>query len=422
MNTIMCLTSLGNYAINMCMSVNKVEKRVCVFCGCEWDASIYTPSVSCKKCRVKERNLRELYITTCQMCGTLFSTSSDAILCRSCASTLRHSHSEEYTCCRCGKRAIILKDGLCSLCRKDVNNLNKKRLCAYCGKELPKGRSAKVCHACRQELETTHKSGICLECGKKYSIAGESSLFCSDTCKSAWNGKHGKTDRRVKKSAEDIEASIISFLRDNPAATQADIVKASGVSAETLVRRGVVITDIKNKMGIPGRKKSSSVFEELIFSMLSNKGFCIEREKYFTDLKDLRYLRYDFFIPELNLLVEADGQQHYCSADASVRKLYKVDCIKAHDLAKNIYAKTNKYNLLRIHYFRESDKAKVTNFNTLLDTIQCSYRETGKMELFNCWNGSELLPIPISSQAAKAEGSETIPRGSRAKQPEMEAT
>lgn len=267
----MCLTSLGNCAINARMPVNKVEKRVCVFCGCEWDASIYTPSVSCKKCRGKERNLRELHLTTCQMCGTLFSTSSDAILCRSCASALRHSYTEEYTCARCGKRAIILKDGLCSLCRKDVNNLNKKRLCAYCGKELPKGRSAKVCSACSRELETTHRSGICLECGKKYSIAGESSLFCSDTCKAAWHVKHGKTERCVKKSAEAIEASIMVFLRDNPEAAHTDIVNASGVSAETLVRRGIVITDIKNKMGIPGRKNPAVCLKNLFSAYCQTK-------------------------------------------------------------------------------------------------------------------------------------------------------
>lgn len=83
------------------------------------------------------------------------------------------------------------------------------------------------------------------------------------------------------------------------------------------------------------------------------------RQKKFDDLVSAkgRRLRYDFYLPRLNLLIEADGDQHYVEE----AKWY-TDSLFERDRLKDKYAEENGITLLRVRYkhnFRSKDLVTV---------------------------------------------------------------
>ena len=72
-------------------------------------------------------------------------------------------------------------------------------------------------------------------------------------------------------------------------------------------------------------------------------------QKRFHDLKDKTYLSYDFYLPDYNILIEYQGEQHYISKDYfGGDKQFKNQ--QKHDKLKRDYAKNNGYKLLELHY------------------------------------------------------------------------
>ena len=89
--------------------------------------------------------------------------------------------------------------------------------------------------------------------------------------------------------------------------------------------------------------------EKIISYLLTIFGISYIREKKFDDLRDVQYLRYDFYISEYNLLIEYDGKQHF----EPIKHFGGVDAYNKtveHDNIKNKYAEDNYYCLLRIKY------------------------------------------------------------------------
>lgn len=74
------------------------------------------------------------------------------------------------------------------------------------------------------------------------------------------------------------------------------------------------------------------------------------QEKRFEDCRDVKPLPFDFYLPELNLIIEYDGEQHF-------GKVYNRDyeTTKKHDEIKNQYCKDNNIYLLRIPYWKENN-------------------------------------------------------------------
>lgn len=74
-----------------------------------------------------------------------------------------------------------------------------------------------------------------------------------------------------------------------------------------------------------------------------------EREKYFTDCKRTRHLRFDFYLPQHSAIIEFDGEQHFNAIDfyGGVETLERT---QLHDAIKNAYCVTNNIHLLRIKY------------------------------------------------------------------------
>lgn len=91
--------------------------------------------------------------------------------------------------------------------------------------------------------------------------------------------------------------------------------------------------------------------EEKICKILDKVSIFYTKEKTFPDLKSDRNgcLRYDFYLPEYNRLIEYDGEQHFKDGD---KNFWKDNLIirQQHDQIKNEYALSHNIPLVRIPY------------------------------------------------------------------------
>ena len=98
-----------------------------------------------------------------------------------------------------------------------------------------------------------------------------------------------------------------------------------------------------------------SVGEECIRKYLELNKIEFVQEKRFVDCRDNKPLPFDFYLPNYNLIIEFDGQQHYepkFGEDSFVQT-------QKHDKIKNQYCKDNNINLLRIPYFESNNIEKI---------------------------------------------------------------
>lgn len=96
----------------------------------------------------------------------------------------------------------------------------------------------------------------------------------------------------------------------------------------------------------------SSKGERKIESILKRKDISFIREYKFKECKDKRPLPFDFYLPDYNICIEYQGNQHFEIYDFSHGKLSKerleeeLKEIKKRDLIKKEFCKSNKINLL----------------------------------------------------------------------------
>lgn len=91
----------------------------------------------------------------------------------------------------------------------------------------------------------------------------------------------------------------------------------------------------------------------------------IEHKAEYTVYVNNNYYRFDFYLPQYNLFIEYDGQQHYepvrfhgCNEEENQCELKK---IQEHDKIKNNYCKENNINLLRIPYWETKNIETIIN-------------------------------------------------------------
>lgn len=115
---------------------------------------------------------------------------------------------------------------------------------------------------------------------------------------------------------------------------------------------------------------SSSKGEKRVEQYLSSLDMDFTTQKTFENCKHKNKLRFDFYIPILNLCIEYDGEQHYKPIDYfGGEKDFKETQFR--DQIKTQYCKDNNINLLRIPYWE---------FNNI-ENIIC--QEIEKLKTFN---------------------------------------
>jgi hypothetical protein len=90
-----------------------------------------------------------------------------------------------------------------------------------------------------------------------------------------------------------------------------------------------------------------------VASFLESRKIAFIRQKTFIGLLCIRELKYDFYLVELNIIVEYDGEAHYKPAfgNTSEEKQANLESCQLRDNIKNEWALTNNIPLLRIPYW-----------------------------------------------------------------------
>lgn len=106
----------------------------------------------------------------------------------------------------------------------------------------------------------------------------------------------------------------------------------------------------------------SSKGELMITNYLIAHNVEYVREMKFDNCKNIFKLSFDFYLPKLNLLVEYDGIQHhkplkFFGGESAFLK------VKMNDKIKNMFAKNNSINLLRIKY------NELNNIDNILNNV-----------------------------------------------------
>lgn len=98
--------------------------------------------------------------------------------------------------------------------------------------------------------------------------------------------------------------------------------------------------------------------EYVIEQFLKDNHIFFKKEYTFDDLKSEKNypLRFDFYLPDYNLLIEYDGVQHFKDIT-----FLNSSTIQTHDKIKNQYCKENNLSLLRIPY---------TKFNNIKNILR----------------------------------------------------
>jgi len=110
--------------------------------------------------------------------------------------------------------------------------------------------------------------------------------------------------------------------------------------------------------------------EEKISELLSSYGVIFEKQKTFSDCKNRKHLRFDFYIPENKIAIEYNGIQHYEPVDI-FGGIEGFLCININDQIKQNYCRKNSIKLYTIDYDEDIEESLVHILSN--EEIVCPY-------------------------------------------------
>lgn len=100
--------------------------------------------------------------------------------------------------------------------------------------------------------------------------------------------------------------------------------------------------------GCPECRKSYSIGEGKIKKFLEKRKIQYIREYRFPDCKDIMTLPFDFYLPQKNIAIEYQGEQHYIEGS-----YYYSEKVVLHDKIKRDFCLKNGINLICIPYWED---------------------------------------------------------------------
>ena len=224
-----------------------------------------------------------------------------------------------------------------------------------------------------------HKDEWVEETGNEYFLVRPSKHLQGQGCKFDY------LESKVKYSDSDLRDKALKFK------TAAEFKRNSPLLFNSAQKRGKEFYD-KITSHFVAEKESSG--EKQIAKILVDNGLidesclvsknCLNREKIFENCintkqgKYCRPLRFDFFIPEINTIVEFDGEQHFRPSKKFGGEKFEVT--KENDQIKNEFCRKNNINLIRIHYKFPTDQVEREIMNAISDpkplTLIGNYNKT----------------------------------------------
>ena len=197
---------------------------------------------------------------------------------------------------------------------------------------------------------------ICIFCKKVYSLSYTDKHGYSHNLNTSYCSKSCSTSAQRSVTVEDLKNKAIGFVKQaEKYSTKEEICKGVGHSSKTFLKHKLSFTEINHEAGF---SKPKSAFQERVRMFLESRFENIEHEKTFSGLtgKTGHLLRVDFYIPEINTVVEADGSQHlYPNHPWGT---HKNGTVAEYDNLKNDFFEKEGICLVRIPYkrnLRESD-------------------------------------------------------------------
>ena len=118
------------------------------------------------------------------------------------------------------------------------------------------------------------------------------------------------------------------------------------------------------------RSESFSKFEVFITNILKESLISYDNEYGFDDCRGIggKRLRFDFYLPDYNTLIEYDGEQHFKPVEYFGGEEAYQNRVK-NDEIKNKYCKMHKINLIRIPYTLKEDAVKEIIINIIQNPV-----------------------------------------------------
>ena len=181
-------------------------------------------------------------------------------------------------------------------------------------------------------------------------------------------------EKKIKYSDKDILDAAKKYK------TAVEFIRGDFARFNAAGKRGRKFYDEVSAHFVPMKE---SYGEKLVAQILVNEGLipeeciakksCGSREKVFEDCtnqmegKSCRKLRFDFYLPKQNTLIEYDGEQHFIQRG---RFGSGFEALKRNDKIKNEYCRDNNIKLIRIHYKSPENELKSNLINALNSSEQ----------------------------------------------------
>lgn len=201
---------------------------------------------------------------------------------------------------------------------------------------------------------------ICKNCKKEFTptyFVGKNQIIhcCSKSCAA----QYSKTKMSISESFQSLKDRCIQEIKkQNRYLSLHELTKLVKVSSKTLNKRKLSVILLNKEAGFT---KPKSIFQNLVYTYLKEiyPDNIIKQEVTFESCKSPKgfLLKFDFYIKDKNLLIEADGPQHYNIKNHNYNP-YVVEC----DVIKNRWAETNSINLIRIPYSKKITKQYIYKF------------------------------------------------------------
>lgn len=272
---------------------------------------------------------------------------------------------------------------LCPICKEGIatktySNIQQRKncMCKKCSYEMrAKERIAKK----HREMDEYIKSigGVlleykgknkemkllCTKCKKEFykqvqSVRYNDNPYCFE-CNYEMRANIRRTDINIIRDfIKELGGELVSekFVRSTD-----NLVVKCNVCKQPYERTWKYIKDNEN-VTCPKCSNIKSKGELKIMKILDENNIEYITEKTFDDCVDVGKLRYDFYIPEMNLCIEYDGKQHYFEYNDFGGTESFIDR-KRKDEIKTQYCKDNNINLLRISFkqFRKIEEILIQN-------------------------------------------------------------
>ena len=314
--------------------------KICEYCGKKFTAKTKKQKFCSREC--SHKNMSKKVICTCDNCGKAFERKQD-----------------EY---------IKNKHHFCSWDCK-IQYSHETRYCKLCGREFDtkKGENRIYCsHECAindiSHNQKTHKEWyICKECGKEFEAhVSAQRQFCSTNCKYKYLAIH-PSEKTIKIRTKRKENSVLRFYekydqKNSPFELLEDYIPGNKILCkckehnQTFYMTAYNILDGENACTQCYMSKG----ELQIQKFLEDKNIDYIPYFRFSDCKDKKPLPFDFYLPDKNILIEYDGEQHFHPVNYEGINdniaLENFEIVKMHDKIKTEYCYDHNITLIRISY------------------------------------------------------------------------